>query len=76
MHTDTFSLEVAGVTIVKTTVDDYTLQLTWVDKAWGEWRALQTSEELAGITHSIQEKLNKVKALTQNKGKGKGATPE
>jgi hypothetical protein len=66
------AFSVAGREIVKVTVKDSAMQLEWCDGQWESWRDLQDSTELATIRASAQSKLDKAKAFSSNKGKGKG----
>ena len=66
------TLTVAGKEVVKAEVQDYKLTLTWIDRDWEEWHELQQSSDLADVKKDAQEKLDRVKAYSTSKGKGKG----
>ena len=65
-------LTVAGREIVKVHVQDFTLKFQWCDGEWQKWEEMQRSTEMAEITSKAQARLEKAKARTSHKGKGKG----
>ena len=75
VDTDASTLSVAGKEIVKITVKEYKLILEWQDGEWESWEALTTSEELTSLTTEKQNKLDKAKVFTKDKGKGKCSKP-
>ena len=66
------SLEVAGTSIVKVKVKDFSLDLEWADGEWERWDALQSSSELSEIKAAAASKLCAAKEMKMFKGKGKG----
>ena len=76
IDTNTATLSVAGTSILKASVTDYVLTLSWCDGQWEHWSELQVSPELRELKHNSQEKLERAKASVPSNSKGKGKSPE
>jgi hypothetical protein len=72
--TDTLSLSVGGLQVVKVAVTDFALKIEWCDGEWEQWELLQKSEELKSIKDKTEERLKRAKefASAQGSTKGKG----
>ena len=75
VRVDSGCLKVAGKEIVKATVVNYMLELSWCDGEWQQWQEMQTSPELVTLKGAVQEKLDKAKLAASGDSKGKGKGP-
>ena len=69
--TDEKSLSVSGSTVVTVSVDEYKLNVVWMDPSWKEWPELQKDPEYLTLIEGLQSKLSQA-AARLDKGKGKG----
>ena len=75
IDTDTCCLKVGGKEILKTRVENFVLQVQWMDGEWEHREELQTNDAFKTLRDSAQQKLDRAKDAG-SKGKAKGKSSE
>jgi len=68
---ENFSMTVFGAPVVSVKVHEDSLKLEWLDSSWATWNELMESAELAALTKTGNEKLQRAAERRMSKGAGK-----
>ena len=69
---DAKSLSVGGSEVLQASIKDSVLDITWLNRAWGDWKELREDSKFIELVQGLQGKLSQSKGRLA-KGKGKGS---